>query len=140
MEQKIAFVASWGFYPTIGARSLDPKQGCSCGLQGTASAIPQPFVPVPHCFIESLCPPLQGLRVCVQGSLKNTVIAFNQARPHWIIWQVESPLNVVFFSSVLYHRTSKMSPLGALDDLRCAVGSRLVSTLMVRARFTLGTG
>ena len=88
--------------------------------------------------MQTFGPPLQGLGVCLQGSLKNTIIMFNEACPHWIIWQVESPFNVVFFCPALYHCTCKMSPLITLDDLKCSIGS--LSALMVYAWFAFGSG
>ena len=125
MEQNIIFITNLGSYLIISAHNLDPKREGPCCLyhfQGTGSAISRSFIQVPQGFIESFHPPLQVVVVCLQSSLKNSVIMFNEACPHWIIWQVESPFSVVFFCPALYHCTSKMSPLVALDDLRCPVG------------------
>ena len=94
------FITNLGSYLMISARNLDPKRGgprCLQHSQGTGSAIPGSFIQVSQGFIQSFCPPLQGLGVCLQGSLKNTVITFNEACPCRIIRQVESPFDVIFF-------------------------------------------
>jgi len=85
------------------------------------SAISRPLIQALQGFVESLCPLPQGLRVCLQGSLKNTLTAFNKTCPHWIIWQVESPFKVVFFCPALYHCAREMS--SPLMTWRCPVGS-----------------
>ena len=106
--------------PSFGSKWGGPR--CLQHSQGTGSAVSGSFIQVPQGFIQSLCPPLQGLGVCLQGSLKNTVMTFDETCSHWIIWQVESPFDVIFFCPALYHGTSKMSSMVALDDLRCPGG------------------
>lgn len=96
--------------------NLDPKQGDPCHLyylQGTGSAISRPFTQVLQGFIESFYPSLQGLRVCLQHSLK---------KPHQITVQVESPFSIAVFCPALYHSANKMSLLVTLTDLRHPVG------------------
>lgn len=62
--------------------------------------------------------------MCLQGSLKNAVTAFNKACPCMITWQKELTLCVLFFCPALYHYTSKTSLQVALDDLRCPACSQ----------------
>ena len=87
-EHKVIFIANLGSYLIVSACNLDPKRGGPSHLKHlevTGSAIPRSFVQVLQGFMQFLLPPLQGLRIYLQSSLKDAIITLNEARSCWII-------------------------------------------------------
>lgn len=61
--------------PVIWILSREAHIACSI-FRALGPAVSRPFIQVLYGFKESFCPPLQGLRVCLQDHLKNIAIAF----------------------------------------------------------------